>query len=127
VSEVVSIVVSVGVAILGGGIFIGIAALYKAVKEAPKVEAETAHELVATSGEVIKQLREHMDAMDSAQDEDRARIEKLEHAVVAWETWADKMTALLDRAVGLMSTEHAAGMADDIAEVKANRPTRYRT
>ena len=118
-TEWVDWAVALGVALLGGGLITGVAALRRSGKEADKYAAEASHMLVGASGEVVRLLREEVTDMNK-------RLCHLEAVVGDWEGWSDDVIALLDQAVSMLSSEHASQLQAEIDKVKERRPSRHR-
>jgi hypothetical protein len=107
-----------------GGLAVGLVALRKAGAEAKKTSADTGGVLIDSAGDVVKMLREQMAAQQVQITDNTARVQSLEVTVGSWESWAERVLTLLDRAVGMLEEEQRARLVSDVAEVKRTRPVR---
>jgi hypothetical protein len=110
------------ITVVGGGGLIGWAALRKSGKEADKYNAEAASTLVSSASDVVGMLHEQMVEQQKRQEITDARVEALEHTVIAWDGWADKVLEILDRALGMLTKEQKADLLPDVKQVQESRP-----
>ncbi len=105
-----------------GGLAVGVVALRKAGAEQRKADADAGGVLIDSAGDVVRLLREQMAAQQTQITEMSARLMSLEQTVGSWESWAERVLELLDRAVGMLEEEQKQRLAGDVAEVKKARP-----
>ena len=112
----------VGVA---GAVLLGLAALRKAGSEAAKAQAEASAAIVAAARDLVGDLKAEVERFQMRLDAAEGRLDVLVQAVGSWEGWAGRAVDLLDRVVGMLTSDQQAHLADDVAEVKRTRPTRH--
>lgn len=110
------------ITVVGGGGLVGWAALRKSGREADKFGAEATSTIVGSAKEVVDMLHEQMIQQTARQESTDARVEALEHTVIAWDGWADRVLDILDRAFGMLTAEQKATMLPDITQVQETRP-----
>jgi hypothetical protein len=109
-----------------GGSVAGFAALRKAGAEAGKSTAEATGAIVGSAGAMVTILRDQIEQMQRDMDEDRKRLQALEDHVRAWDSWADKAFAILDRSLGLIPEDQRAGLQVEVQKVRTSRPAHHR-
>lgn len=97
----------------------GIAAFYRA-------GADRSNVMVDTAETVVGMLREEVARLDTRLDATNTRMGTLEVTVGQWESWAERVLTLLDRAIGMLDTANRALIEAEVRRVKAERPTRSR-
>ena len=97
----------------------GIAAFYRA-------GADRSNVMVDTAETVVGMLREEVARLDGRLDETNTRMGALEVTVGQWESWAERVLTLLDRAIGMLDTANRALIEAEVRRVKDERPTRSR-
>ena len=110
------------ITVVGGGGLLGWAALRRSGKEADKLNAEAASTLVTSASSVVDMLHEQMIQQAARQESTDSRVEALEHTVIAWDGWADKVLDILDRAFGMLTIEQKASMLPDVTQARETRP-----
>lgn len=90
----------------------GVAAFMRAGADRSKV-------IVDSAETVVEMLRDQVNSLDS-------RLSTVEGAVVQWETWAERVLTLLDRAITLIDETHRKDVAVEAARLKSERPGRTR-
>ena len=113
------------ITVVGGGGLLGWAALRKSGKEADKYNAEAASTLVGAADDVVRLLRDEMAKQAARQESTDARVEALEHTVIAWDGWADRVLDILDRAFGLLTAEQKATLLSDVTQARETRPPQF--
>lgn len=111
----------------GLGSLAGLAAFRKAGPEATKAASEAATTLLGSASAVVLLLREQMKEMAIRLDASESRIDHLEEAVESWESWADKVLALLDSTLLMVTQEQRDGMDGELQKVRRSRPPRLGT
>lgn len=113
--DLLPILSGVAIAVIGSGA--GWAAWRRASSESEKDRASASRDIVGGAGDLAKLLREQMAEMDD-------RLERVEYSVGLWENWAERVLDLLDRALGMIASEHAAAFRAEVEEAKRTRPAR---
>lgn len=108
------------------GLVVGLAALRKASSETRKNDADASGAIVDSASDVVKMLREQMAAQQEQIHEMSVRVQALEVTVGSWESWAEKVLQLLDRAVAMLEEEQRQRLMQEVADVKQTRPIRSR-
>ena len=126
---VVAIVIAV--ITVAGGLIAAWAALRKSGPEAEKASAEAVDLVVGSAAKVVTMLRDQMTEMRQRLSDTEARLEAgedridhLEAAVESWEGWADRILAVLDKAMGALSEEQRTALIEEVERLRRTRPAR---
>lgn len=97
----------------------GVAAFYRAGADRSNVMVETAETVVGMLREEVTRLDKRLEQVNA---QTNARIGSLEVTVGQWETWAERVLTLLDRAIGMLDAANRALIEAEAAKVRDARP-----
>ena len=73
--------------------------------------------IVESAETVVGMLREQVAQID-------ARLTQVEGTVMSWESWAERILHLLDRAIAMIDADHRATIAAEAEAARQERPDR---
>lgn len=124
----------ISLAVFIGGAFVGLAALRRSGSEASKSSADAVASIMGASADVVKQLREQVADLNARLTEEEMhtrrsdyRINHLEDVVESWETWADRVLAILDRSLAMLGPEQAVKLTPEVKKIKSTKPVGRRS
>lgn len=97
----------------------GVAAFYRAGADRSNVMVETAETVVGMLREEVTRLDKRLEQVNT---QTNARIGSLEVTVGQWETWAERVLTLLDRAIGMLDAANRALIEVEAEKVRNARP-----
>lgn len=97
----------------------GVAAFYRAGADRSNVMVETAETVVGMLREEVTRLDNRLEQLNA---QTNARIGSLEVTVGQWESWAERVLSLLDRAISMLDAANRALIEAEAERVRATRP-----
>ncbi len=122
-NEWAPVVASVLIALIGSGA--GWAAWRRASAESRKDQADANRSIVGGAADLAKLLREQMGDMSSRISVNESRLDMLEQTVGAWEGWGTRVLDLLDRALGMIASDHADSFRKEVEAARRARPPHH--